>query len=277
MAAIVANNADLGRPTIRSDYSASSFPAVASAQESRRMVKLVPSSGDTFAAGSSIRFNIPAGANEVLDGVNSYMSFNVQWTESAADKQWMPSSAGAQGFIDRVLVRNNGNVLEDLQYFPHLAHFLAKTSDPSDGPEIYGLTGALYSQLTGFDMTIPVGDPRTRYKQRGVAPDDKLAHEKMIWPMSEIGVLNTYQYIPVMYMGNSGIALEIVLQISQPGVALRPSSTGASTSVPTAMALTNVELFLELVKMRPSWVASGWEVCVRALGGDVVLYNAKRK
>jgi hypothetical protein len=262
MAAVVANNADLGRPTIRSDYSASSFPAVASAQESRRLVKLVPTSGATFTERQFIRFNIPAGANEVLDGVNSYLTFNIEWTETG-DHPWEPTEGGAQACFERATMRNNGNVLEDVQYLPHLADFLARTSDPSDGLEIYAQTGQLYKTLItmGQDPLATIGQPRMRYKQTGAASsaDAECGHQKFVWAMSELGILNTYQYIPIIYMGNSGIALELVLQVATVGQALRPQTRSAATTLPTAFAVTGVEMFLELVKMRPSWVASGWE------------------
>lgn len=242
MADVMINDSSLGRPTIRSDYSRSNFPALASSQESRRLVKLNPVSGSSFSSSQHIRFNIPAGSDEVWDPVNSYISFKA--AASPATNIAL-KEVGAPGFFSRATVRNGGNVLEDKQYLPHLANFLSLTSDPSDVQENYLLMGQNYEIAAALTKGA-IASPTARFITAG---------QRFIWPMSEIGVLNTYQYLPLMYMGASGIALEIILEVAQAADILAPT-TGSLTSTIT---ISEVEMYLQLVKMRKSWVSAGWE------------------
>lgn len=244
MADVMINDSSIGRPTIRSDYSRSSFPALASAQESRRLVRLNPVSGSSFTSGMSIRFNVPAGSDEVWDTINSYLEFTVA---SNSSDQTAVKEVGSSGAFSRVTVRNGGNVLEDKTEFAHLANFLSLTSDPSDAYERYLMQGQNYSRLQAV-TSVPPADTKARFLDAG---------EKMIWPMSEIGIFTTYQYLPLMYMGASGIAIELILEVARAldFIATKSSSgTDAST-----LTVSNVVLHMELVKMRKSWVSAGWE------------------
>jgi hypothetical protein len=243
MADVMINDSSLGRPSIRSDYSRGNFPALASSQESRRLVKLNPVSGSSFTSGQQIRFNIPAGADEVWDPVNSFLEFTVA---SNTTDQPLIKEVGSVGAFARATVRNGGNVLEDKQNLPHLGHFLALTSDPSDLAERYLQQGQLYDRASRNKDWNDTGDMFLRGAQ------------KMIWPMSEIGVFATYQYLPLMYMGASGIAVELILEVARADDFFKKKNASNATAS-TTLTVSNCVMYLELVKMRKSWVSAGWE------------------
>lgn len=243
MADVLVNDSSIGRPAIRSDYSRSSFPALASAQESRRLVRLNPVSGSSFTSRQQIRYNIPAGSDEVWDPINSYLEFTL--TPDSTD-QIVLKEVGSPGAFSRVTIRNGGNVLEDKTNFPALANFLSLTSDPSDAHERYLMQAQNYNRATSMGAALI---STRRIVDGGV---------KLIWPMSEIGVLTAYQYLPLMYMGASGIALEIILEVAQASDIVKKVNSANATAA-TTITISNAVLHLEMVKMRKSWVSAGWE------------------
>lgn len=243
MADVMINDSSLGRPSVRSDYSRGNFPALASSQESRRLVRLNPVSGSSFTSRQQIRFNIPAGSDEVWDPVNSYLEFTAA---SDSTDQIEIKEVGSVGMFARATVRNGGNVLEDKQNLPQLGHFLALTSDPSDLSERYLQQAQLYDRVLQDTDYTDTGDAFLRGAQ------------KMIWPMSEIGVFATYQYLPLMYMGASGIAVELILEVAR-AVDIFRKKNSSNAGTPTTLTISNCVMHLELVKMRKSWVSAGWE------------------
>lgn len=254
--AALINAQTLARPHIRSNYSSSSFPAVADSQESRRLARLNALSGSTFGAGETIRFNIPAGTDEVLDGVNSYIVFYLEVTQETADDEFVLKECGGIGAFERVTVRNNATTLEDLQHFPHLSHYLALSAAVQSKQELVLSTGQFASY--GRD---------TRRIMNGLV--------RVLWPMSEISILNTYQYLPLMLMSNTGNALELTLEVASPNrFVWQKSGTGTIT-----VNIKGIEMYMELVRMSKDWVRGGWQHLIKQLNVELptVMWTAQQQ
>ena len=233
-ATIAISDTTIGRPSTRSDYSARNFPDIASALESRRAVKLNPVSGATFVSGQKIRFYIPQGVYEVLDGLNSYMRFRLQ-SQTVAATTFM-ERIGAPAFFNRGTLRNNGVVLEDVQYMNRLSGLNWKATSQEYHASIGRITGSY-----------PNGSPQNNVQAH--------AGYEFIYPMQELCLLNHELYIPLMYMGNSGIALDLEFEIEKQESIF---NTAAGAAIAAAFQIYEVELILELVTMRQDWVTQGW-------------------
>jgi hypothetical protein len=251
MATIALSDTTIGRPSNRSNYSAGNFPDQASALESRRSVKLNPVSGSEFAPREKIRFYVPQGTHEVCDFLNSYVRFRAKDVTTPASKE--PSvlldPVGAAAFIRRVTIRNNGVVLEDMQYANRFAGLNVKAA--------------------GIDYNKTMGRAHGTYIKRQAGPQESsdidamnakhlLSHYEYIYPMSELCLLNHELYMPLMYMGNSGIALDIEFELEIAASCLSRASNGTTTYAVGTYTLYEVELVMELVAMRNDWVAQGW-------------------
>lgn len=246
MATIALSDTTIGRPSNRSNYSAGNFPDQASALESRRSVKLNPVSGSEFNPREKIRFYVPQGTHEVCDFLNSYMRFRVKnvTTPAAGAADVLLDPVGAAAFMRRVTIRNNGVVLEDMQYANRFAGLNVKAA--------------------GIDYNKTMGKAHGTYIKRQMHPQQMidadaqnsqhlLNHHEYIYPMSELCLLNHELYMPLMFMGNSGIALDLEFELE-----VADSCLSRKTGTLGTYTLYEVELILELVAMRNDWVAQGW-------------------
>lgn len=241
---IALSDTTIGRPSNRSNYSAANFPDQASALESRRSVKLNPVSGSEFAPREKIRFYIPQGTNEVCDFLNSYMRFRIKDVTYSATDPILLDQIGSPAFFRRVTIRNNGVVLEDMQYANRFAGLNVKAA--------------------GIDFNHTMGQAHGTYIQRGQTTEERNLQTKVnaqhlgnkyeyIYPMSELCLLNHELYMPLMYAGNSGIAFDIEFELEVAASCLY--NAGGSVG---SYTVYECELILELVSMRNDWVAQGW-------------------
>lgn len=244
MSAIAISDSTLGRPSTRADYSSRNFPDIASALESRRTAKLNVVSGSTFQPQERIRFYVPQGTNEVLDGLNSYIRFRAQ-NISAATVTLEPQ--GCSSFFDRITLRNNGVVLEDVQYANWLAALNVKAAEPSYNESIGQVSGTYTNAQTFLVDTTDTKDMRNKTHLTG--------GYEYIYPMSEVCLLNHELYLPLMYMGNSGIAIDAEFILAKAAAIMRNATSGASA--PT-YNIVDCEMILELVTMRQDWITQGW-------------------
>lgn len=240
MAAIAISDSTLGRPTSRADYSSRNFPDIASALESRRTAKLNVVSGSTFQPQERIRFYIPQGTNEVLDGLNSYMRFRVQNIPAGAATL---EPQGCSAFFDRVTLRNNGVVLEDVQYANWLGALNCKAAEPSYNESIGQVSGVYANSLTFTGDSADIKYMRNYTHLTG--------GYEYIYPMAEVCLLNHELYLPLMYMGNSGIAIDAEFVLAKAAACLR------AVTAPT-YNIVDCEMILELVTMRQDWITQGW-------------------
>lgn len=240
MSAIAISDSTLGRPTTRADYSSRNFPDIASALESRRTAKLNVVSGSTFQAQERIRFYIPQGTNEVLDGLNSYMRFRVQNLTAGAVSL---EAQGCSAFFDRITLRNNGVVLEDVQYANWLASLNVKAAEPSYNESIGQVSGVYGNTQLYLGETADYRSTRNRTHLTG--------GYEYIYPMAEVCLLNHELYLPLMYMGNSGIAIDAEFVLAKAQAIMR------AAAAPTYQ-IVDCEMILELVTMRQDWITQGW-------------------
>lgn len=232
---IAISDSTLGRPTTRADFSARNFPDIASALETRRTAKLNTVSGSTFVSRERIRFYIPQGTHEVMDGLNSYMRFRIQ---NVTDDSAHLSPIGSAAFWSRVTLRNNGVVLEDVQHANWLASLNVKSASPSYNASMGQAFGTYHP-----DTDPAESDVRNQRHFCGKF--------EYIYPMNELCLLNHELYIPLMYMGNSGIAIDGEWEIE------KSEACTTAASAPS-FQIVDCEMILELVTMRQDWVTQGW-------------------
>lgn len=240
MSAIPISDSTIGAPSSRANYSASNFPDIASALESRRSAIINPVSGQLFspAGGSNtnkIRFYIPNGNFEVADMLNSYIRFRVKDTTGTSELPTVLDASGASAFFNRITIRNNGVVLEDLQWANRLGGLLTKAADPSYVDSVGRASGIYMPNVT------PNADAHNKKHIAG--------QYEYIYDMKEICLLNHELYLPLMYMGNSGIALDIEFELEKASSCMANSTT---------YTLYDVQFVIELVTMRQDWVTQGW-------------------
>lgn len=245
MSTLAISDSTLGRPTTRADYSARNFPDIASALESRRTAKLNTVSGSEFGAQERIRYYVPQGTHEVLDGPNSYMRFRVRDVTPVGGVVLEPH--GASAFFDRITLRNNGIVLEDVQYANWLGAVNVKASEPSYNSSIGQASGTYTPNTLFVNQTHDSIWQRNRTHLTG-------AYE-YIYPLAEVCLLNHELYLPLMYMGNSGIAIDAEFILAKAEAIMCNKATGATAP---AYKIIDCELILELVNMRQDWVTQGW-------------------
>lgn len=243
MATIAISDTTLGRPTARADYSSRNFPDIASALETRRTAKLNTVSGSTFQPQERIRYYMPQGTHEVMDGLNSYMRFRVQNITAGA---FILEPTGAASFFDRVTLRNNGVVLEDVQYCNWLAALNVKACEPSYISSMGQVSGM-------YNGTVLMRDNWEADSRRNTT--HLTGAYEYIYPMSELCLLNHELYVPLMYMGNSGIAIDAEFILAKSEAIMYSGASGATA--PT-YNIVDCEMILELVTMRQDWVQQGW-------------------
>ena len=95
---------------------------------------IAPQNGTgTYGFGDNIIFNIPTRQNLVLVGSESYLKFNVAFTNgSTANNTMRWDSAGSHSLIQRIRIFHGSNLLQDIDNYGLLAKILFDLQVPSD-------------------------------------------------------------------------------------------------------------------------------------------------
>eukprot|EP01038_Epipyxis_sp_PR26KG_P017585 gene17585-24422_t len=223
-----------------------------------------------YTLGQTIIINIPTSNNLVLATSESYLKFNVKFTNGGtANNKAIWDSCGAHSLIQRIRVFHGSNLLSDVDSYSLLAKMLFDLQVPTDAcygkfNELVGTRNDLNTKIgTALIGDYPCGTPAqiltainaktgSQYQiSSGESYDlgnanstttDANARTFCLNLISLVGTLSQNLYLPLFSMTAAPLRVEIQL-VSDAIQAI------ASTHAITSIALNNVEYIGQFIKL----------------------------
>lgn len=115
---------------------------------------IAPQNGTgTYGLGDTIIVNIPTRANLVLVPSESYLKFNVAFTNGSANNFARWDSCGAHGLIQRIRIFHGSNLLQDIDNYGLLAKMIFDLQVPTDAS--YGKFNMLAGTRNDLNTQLP--------------------------------------------------------------------------------------------------------------------------